>query len=770
MFVNNRIIKKLKIKPFFGLIGALLLFISVSLKAQQGQWTWMSGPNLFAATPGAPVFGTQGIASPDNLPAVVGTATTWVDQQGNFWLLGGDGGMGGGFFSASNNLWKYDPDILQWTWMKGTGSMDNVFPYQMAIYGTQGIAADSVTPLGNHEGHDHHVAWTGNDGNLWLLESDDISGNCAMWKYTIATNQWTWMQGNIPANYGAQGVSSPLNNPEKFFGNPSKGWVDEAGDLWYFDGVNGGVMWKYSLSNNQWIWMSGTPNTAGTGTFSPIVYGTKGVFNAANQPGSCSVTQTWTACDGTFYMFGPLWTNSNTVYNGNSISVMWRFDPNLNQWAWVGGNTTLNFIPQFDANYATFPSNFDDACNFDPAYFPVNAVQFLGPNNAWTGRDGRLYGYQQSESFLWCYDPAINEFALVHGDLAPCCDFNALTAGFTSVLGTLGVPSPDNSPGAVGGPSWVDLDGNFWKFGSIPFDLNEITTFNFYGPMMRFTPNPDCLGSTSLAIIDSVSEVACTMYTTPLGDVYTESGQYSYTLPGNKGCEKSVVLDLTIIQPVSSVQYISSCGAYTAATGEVFTESVIFNYTVPAVNGCDSIVSVNLTIVESADNTLIIPDSYNILQGDSVQLQVGGAVSYQWLPSTGLNCDTCATVWANPEGTTSYTIIATDSAGCARIDTVIVEVDIRCGELFIPSIFSPNGKGPQANETFCVFSDCVDQFKLVIYNRWGEKVFETEDINTCWDGTFNGSDAATGAYAYNLFLVQLDGVPVNKKGTIMLAK
>jgi gliding motility-associated-like protein len=537
-------------------IRIVLFFLSASslshlAYAQQGQWTWMSGPNLFAATPGAPVFGTQGIASPDNLPAVVGTATTWVDQQGNFWLLGGDGGMGGGFFSASNNLWKYDPDILQWTWMKGTGSMDNVFPYQMAIYGTQGIAADSVTPLGNHEGHDHHVAWTGNDGNLWLLESDDISGNCAMWKYTIATNQWTWMQGNIPANYGAQGVSSPFNNPEKFFGNPSKGWVDEAGDLWYFDGFNGGVMWKYSVSNNQWIWMNGTPNTAGSGIFSPIVYGTKGVFNAANQPGSCSVTQTWTACDGTFYMFGPLWTNSNTVYNGNSISVMWRFDPNLNQWAWVGGNTTLNFIPQFDANYATFPSNFDDACNFDPAYFPVNAVQFLGPNNAWTGRDGRLYGYQQSESFLWCYDPAINEFALVHGDLAPCCDYNALTAGFTSVLGTLGEPSPNNSPGAVGGPSWVDLNGNFWKFGCIPFDLNNITTFNFYGPMMRFMPDSTCLGVGSALTVDSVSIEAYNSYTNPLGDIYTQSGQYTYTLGQTGGCPIQVVLNLTIIPDLS---------------------------------------------------------------------------------------------------------------------------------------------------------------------------------------------------------------------------
>jgi gliding motility-associated-like protein len=153
-----------------------------------------------------------------------------------------------------------------------------------------------------------------------------------------------------------------------------------------------------------------------------------------------------------------------------------------------------------------------------------------------------------------------------------------------------------------------------------------------------------------------------------------------------------------------------------------------------------------------------------------VQLQVGGAVSYQWLPSTGLNCDTCATVWANPEVTTSYALIAIDSAGCARIDTVIVEVDIRCGELFIPSIFSPNGKGPQANETFCILSDCVEQFKLLIFNRWGEKVFETDNINTCWNGTFNGSDSSSGVYAYNLSLLQLDGATVNKSGTIMLVK
>jgi hypothetical protein len=60
--------------------------------------------------------------------------------------------------------------------------------------------------------------------------------------------------------------------------------------------------------------------------------------------------------------------------------------------------------------------------------------------------------------------------------------------------------------------------------------------------------------------------------------------------------------------------------------------------------------------------------------------------------------------------------------------------------------------------------------KFVIHNRWGQKVFETEDIGRCWDGTFKGVEAATGVYAYNLYLKQLDGTVVNKVGTVVLAK
>jgi gliding motility-associated-like protein len=90
--------------------------------------------------------------------------------------------------------------------------------------------------------------------------------------------------------------------------------------------------------------------------------------------------------------------------------------------------------------------------------------------------------------------------------------------------------------------------------------------------------------------------------------------------------------------------------------------------------------------------------------------------------------------------------------------------------VFIPTIFSPNSKGPQANETFCIYSDCVEQFKLVIHNRWGQRIFETEDVAQCWDGTFKGSEAATGTYAFNLYIKRADETIVLKTGTITLVR
>jgi gliding motility-associated-like protein len=184
--------------------------------------------------------------------------------------------------------------------------------------------------------------------------------------------------------------------------------------------------------------------------------------------------------------------------------------------------------------------------------------------------------------------------------------------------------------------------------------------------------------------------------------------------------------------------------------------------------GCVDTDTIKIQFVNSS--VAATATSSSILLGDTVQLSATGSQNYFWSPDEGLSCGSCESPFASPSETTTYIVTSIDSFGCRVSDTLIVEVDIRCSEVVVPTIFSPNGTGPQANETFCIFSDCVEQFKLLIFNRWGEKIFESEDISQCWNGTFKGIEAATGSYAFNLYIKKLDDTIVSKSGTITLVR
>jgi len=266
----------------------------------------------------------------------------------------------------------------------------------------------------------------------------------------------------------------------------------------------------------------------------------------------------------------------------------------------------------------------------------------------------------------------------------------------------------------------------------------------------------------------SLIETACLSFTAPWGTVYTQSGVYKDTLVSVTGCDSIITLNLTITS-LTGTQDIFSCGPYITDEGTVYNESAIFTTNFTAANGCDSIVTNNLTIYNPTP-IAALPESVSIALGDSVQLSASGGITYNWSPNESLTCSDCSSPLAFPSQSTTYMVTVTDSAGCVQMDSLRVEVDIFCNEVFIPTIFSPNGKGPQANETFCVLSDCVEQFKLVIHNRWGERIFESEDIERCWDGIFKENEVASGVYAYNLYIRQLDGTVINKTGTLTLVR
>lgn len=149
-------------------------------------------------------------------------------------------------------------------------------------------------------------------------------------------------------------------------------------------------------------------------------------------------------------------------------------------------------------------------------------------------------------------------------------------------------------------------------------------------------------------------------------------------------------------------------------------------------------------------------------------LSVSTGVSYNWSPAANLSCTTCQSPVASPKETTLYQVIVTDANGCTSIDSILVTIEIVCGELFVPSAFSPNADGQ--NDIAYLYANCIKDLTFAIYNRWGEKVFETTDITKGWDGIFRGEKMNSDVFAYTVHAIFTNKEEVLKYGSITLLR
>ena len=100
-----------------------------------------------------------------------------------------------------------------------------------------------------------------------------------------------------------------------------------------------------------------------------------------------------------------------------------------------------------------------------------------------------------------------------------------------------------------------------------------------------------------------------------------------------------------------------------------------------------------------------------------------------------------------------------------------IDIDTICSDLFIPNVFSPVAGGHESNDCFRLYgADCITSMELVIYNRWGEKVFESKNKNECWDGTFRGEELNTGVFIYYLSANTITGESISKQGNLTLLR
>ncbi|HLG38963.1 MAG TPA: gliding motility-associated C-terminal domain-containing protein, partial [Chitinophagaceae bacterium] len=162
-----------------------------------------------------------------------------------------------------------------------------------------------------------------------------------------------------------------------------------------------------------------------------------------------------------------------------------------------------------------------------------------------------------------------------------------------------------------------------------------------------------------------------------------------------------------------------------------------------------------------------------ITLGGNSQLTATGGGSYSWSPSTGLSCITCQNPMTSPQQTTNYCVTVTDTNGCTSTACLTILVEIPCGEeilkTLLPNAFSPNNDG--TNDQLCIPANlCIDAFNLKIYDRWGEKVFESESISKCWDGMFHEKPLNSGVFVYYFVAKLISGEPFSQKGNISLVR
>lgn len=163
--------------------------------------------------------------------------------------------------------------------------------------------------------------------------------------------------------------------------------------------------------------------------------------------------------------------------------------------------------------------------------------------------------------------------------------------------------------------------------------------------------------------------------------------------------------------------------------------------------------------------------SVTITAGSSTVLNASGGGAYVWSPGTGLSCTNCQNPSANPAVTTTYSVIVTDGSGCTAMDsvTVYVETPIPCNEPYVGDAFSPNNDG--ANDILYVRGSGFKNLFFAVYDRWGEKVFDTDDVLKGWDGTYKNKLLAPGVFVYYLKANCIeDEKEISQKGNITLFK
>ncbi len=522
----------------------------------------------------------------------------------------------------------------------------------------------------------------------------------------------------------------------------------------YLEGFESGTAnWVSGGTNNDWSW--GSP--------------AKPTINSAGNGSKCWMIGNPSA---SFYNFGERsWVQSPcfdlSSVNKPFISFLIFWD---SEYRYDGGN--IQYSINGGANWFTIGlANEPSTCNTQN-WYNISAINFLNglanSTSGWSGNTQASSGSCQGGNGLgrWvqashCVPQVANQsqvlFRFTFGSGITCNDYD----GFAFDDFYVGNPPAGSSP--------IDITLNCIGNNSYSFNTSVADCFNTYN--WNFG---DTASSTNNSLLQSVQHTFSTF------------GNFNVSLTATGNCisDTTVTKQVRVIQ--ASIQStdvtcagdsdgsasinIQGAGPMTTVewnSNPIQTTNAIFNlpvgiYTASISDDSSCSILLSTTVTESPDARPIVNLGSDVIicPGSVFPLSIGNFKSYLWQDGSS---DSTFVIKRGGE----VILNVTNSSGCKAVDSLLVTEDC-LNDILFPNTFTPNDDG--INETFNGVGTIPENYTLRIFDRWGEKIFETNNFLEGWDGKYNGHFTHDGIYIYQAVFTVLNNIEIEKAGRVLLIR
>ena len=203
------------------------------------------------------------------------------------------------------------------------------------------------------------------------------------------------------------------------------------------------------------------------------------------------------------------------------------------------------------------------------------------------------------------------------------------------------------------------------------------------------------------------------------------------------------------------------------------TESTYYQFEAQNELGCTHFGTIEIAVGEQLPDIAITTEQTSVVAGNTIVLNAtyNPNYTYQWSPSELLDDPTAANVSATLLESTLFQVAVTDQFGCTAAksqEVLVVSGNCARPHVFLPNAFTPNGDGE--NDILYVRGPIIQELQLIVYDRWGDNIFETSDLSIGWNGTKNGIQQPSGVFGYYLYIKCLNSDEFFEKGNITLIR